>query len=187
MKQTPFILSVCFVLAACGCKSQEEPPDQARPQPQPSGHQGQLQPDPEQSDPLLAIVTPESLTSDEEKTAYALAILDAEQTQPVVRAQLNRYKLCLRKLCGMYNTHVKSLAGMTIKVQEMLHAKGVDETCYNMMTGMRFLNAGLGCSYAELLAAYSILREKGQTHDDAVAGLSGLLDGLEANRKELGL
>jgi hypothetical protein len=64
----------------------------------------------------------------------------------------------------------------TVKAQEMLRKEGVQDSLMDLMTGMNqlFSTRQEGKQYAEALAAYIVLREKGTSRNDAFQMVQGL-------------
>src|SRR5262249_444798 len=103
-----------------------------------------------------------------------LATVDGVADDPV---KVARFKSLLGQLDEAYVENPKQIADTTVKGHEILRGKGVSESLLNMMEGMnRVFDATFkNQKYAEYMAAYLTLRDKGQSHAEAVHGLHSLI------------
>ena len=70
---------------------------------------------------------------------------------------------------------------MTVKAQQVLEKEeGIKESLLNMMEGMNqiFYMKVENQNYSEYMAAYMVLRRKGQSHNEAIDGLKGIVETL---------
>jgi uncharacterized protein YjgD (DUF1641 family) len=111
---------------------------------------------------------------------YMLASLDAGRRVRKDDITVARFRSLLQQLSDKYVENQQQVADMTVKAREMLKKAGIAESLLNIMEGMNqlFYSKAKNMQYAEYAAAYCTLREKGQSHSDAVAGLREILRAL---------
>jgi len=108
---------------------------------------------------------------------YQLATIDkgyVSDTDPTI----TRFRSLLEQLSSTYVENRQSIADMTVAAQKLLREKyGISESLLTMMEGMnkvlyqRIPNQ----KYAEYITVYIQFRNKGMSHDEAVAGLAALI------------
>jgi hypothetical protein len=88
-----------------------------------------------------------------------------------------RFRSLLQQLDSTYIESKQQIADKTLKTQELLKDRGIKENLLNIMEGMnRLFSTSAGSrSYAEDLGRYIFLRNKGQSHNEAIEGLRALL------------
>ena len=111
--------------------------------------------------------------------AYKLATLDSPDgyvsNDDVTVA---RFRSLLRQLSTTFVENEQQIADMTLTARQMmLRDDGIKESMLNMMEGMNqvFTKRIENQQYAEYITAYITLRQKGQSHTDAISGLQGIL------------
>lgn len=69
---------------------------------------------------------------------------------------------------------------MSVTARNILRDAGIEETLLNIMQGMdKILSSPIeNQSFAEYAAAYTTLRKKGFSHDDAIQGIRELLQSI---------
>lgn len=111
-----------------------------------------------------------------------LASINAGVTVASDDIAVARFKSLLRQLDRTFRESPKEIADMSVKAQELLQEKGIRQDLVSIMEGLNTLfPAGKGYRFAEYSAAYVVLRDKGQTHDEAISGLRALVKGLGAS------
>ena len=116
--------------------------------------------------------------SSAEPIEYQLAVVDAGGYVPENDISVARFRSLLDLLESKFVEDRGTIAGMTVKAQQLLKSKGVQEKMLNMMEGInklfprRFPNQ----KYYEYLAIYVTLRNQGQTHREALRGIEALLE-----------
>lgn len=94
---------------------------------------------------------------------------------------VKRFDNLLDQLSDKYVEDRQQVSDMTVKAKQILEDKGIDQSMIDIMEGMNLIFSGdIGGNqkYAEYVAAYITLREKGQSHDKAIRGLKGIVDTL---------
>ena len=91
-----------------------------------------------------------------------------------------RFRSLLQQLDSTYIESKKQIGDMTVTAQNLLRNEGIKESLLNIMEGMNglFSKRVENQSYAEYTTAYIVLRKKGQSHYEAIAGLKALLESL---------
>jgi len=112
-----------------------------------------------------------------ESLEYKLAVVDADGYVAKNHISVARFRSLLRQLSDKYVESKQSIADMTVKSQQMLRDEGISEKMLSIMEGMNSLFARPieNQKYAEYISAYAVLRMKGQSHADSIAGLKGIL------------
>lgn len=83
-----------------------------------------------------------------------LAILDAGTFIDTTDLKVIRIKTLLNDLALMYNEPRDTIAEYTSKAQNVLHGKGIKESCLNILTGMRKGGKIDNTSYKEAVILY---------------------------------
>ncbi|MES2462935.1 MAG: hypothetical protein V4671_20310, partial [Armatimonadota bacterium] len=93
----------------------------------------------------------------------ALASLDGASGDTV---KVNRFTSLLSQLDETFVEDEKQISDMTVRGQELLKEKGVSESLLNIMEGMNqiFPAKVENQKYAEYIAAYLTMRNKGMSH-----------------------
>jgi hypothetical protein len=116
----------------------------------------------------------------DEPLEYILASLDAGRRVRNDDITVARFRSLLQQLSDKYVENQQQVADMTVNAKNILKKAGVAESLLNIMEGMNqlFYSKAKNMQYAEYAAAYCTLREKGQSHSDAIAGLREILRAL---------
>jgi len=112
---------------------------------------------------------------------YKLASIDAGRRLPANDPAIGKYESLLRELAGLYAENDAAISDITVKSRDILREKGVEQKLLPMMEAMAAVmrpHKAENQKYAEYLAAYATLRSKGKSHEEAVAGVSAVLDAL---------
>jgi hypothetical protein len=114
---------------------------------------------------------------EDESPAMNLAILAGERDDTL---KINRYKSLLSQLSNTYTDNEEHIAGTAYAVQGFLKDKGISETTLNVLEGLNSIFPGRvpNQKIDEWAKSYMILRDKGQSHEQAVAGLAALAGAL---------
>lgn len=110
--------------------------------------------------------------------AYKLATIDSPAgSVSEDDITVARFRSLLRQLADTFVEDEQQIADMTVKARQMLRADGINERLLTMMEGMNqvFTKRVENQQYAEYITVYITLRKKGQSHDDAISGLQGIL------------
>ncbi|MFW6172244.1 MAG: hypothetical protein ACOC5T_00665 [Elusimicrobiota bacterium] len=94
---------------------------------------------------------------------------------------IRRFRSLLSQLSSSYVENKQQIADMTVKAQEILREEeGIKESLLNMMEGMNqiLFQKVENQKYSEYMAAYMALRRKGQSHNEAIYGLKGIVETL---------
>ncbi len=94
---------------------------------------------------------------------------------------IRRFRSLLSQLSDSYVENKQQISDMTVKAQEILEKEeGIKESLLNMMEGMNqiFYKKIENQKYSEYMAAYMALRRKGQSHNEAINGLKGIVENL---------
>jgi len=94
---------------------------------------------------------------------------------------ITRFRSLLSQLSNTYVENKQQISDMTVRAQGILEKEeGIKESLLNMMEGMNqiFYIKVENQNYSEYMAAYMTLRRKGQSHNDAINGLKGIVDAL---------
>ena len=118
-----------------------------------------------------------SPVSAEESIEYKLAVIDTQE--PVERSGIKvaRFRSLLNQLSTTYVETKQQIADMTVFAKQDLRKSGIKESMLNMMEGMNKLlpQKISNQKYAEYLTMYITLRDKGQSHTEAISGIKALL------------
>jgi len=116
----------------------------------------------------------------DEPLEYKLAVIDAKGHIPEDHITVARFRSLLDQLSATFVEDRSKIAAVTVKGQEILREKGIEEKMLRMMEGTNrlFLKPFPNQKYSEYLSAYVVLRVQGETHDEALEGLRALLEGL---------
>jgi hypothetical protein len=165
----PYLFAYCVVL--CGCSS-EPPPLIVTPPTSPATNSAQ----PPKAATKTAPAPEKKLTYEE-----MLATIDGDGTEEI---KVNRFRSLLSQLDDTYVENKKQISDMTVRGKEILKKEGVTESLLNIMEGMNkiFPSKIENQKYAEYIAAYLTLRKKGQSHQEAVDGLTDLIAAITAQK-----
>lgn len=147
--QAKILISSLAIMAMLYCGG--EGPEQQQPQPQPK---------PKSMEYMLATIDKGYVSSDD-----------------IIIA---RFRSLLQQLDSTYVESKNQIGDMTVGIQKLIKDEGVNETLLNIMEGMNslFSTRTENQNYAEYASAYGILRTKGQSHHEAIAGLRALIQSL---------
>lgn len=130
---------------------------------------------------VLISVTLLTLTAiADEPIEYKLAVINAGGYVPKDHITVARFRSLLRQLSKTYVENRQQIADMTVMAQKMLRKEGLEESLLNIMEGLNqlFPTPVKNQKYAEYAVAYVTLREKGQSHSQAIQGLIAILESL---------
>jgi len=115
--------------------------------------------------------------SNPESIEYELATIDAGGYVPHDDIRVARLKSLLQQLSQTYSGTPQQIGDQTVKAQEMLKDRGVQESLVDIMTGMNqiFTTANHKQDYAGALAMYVELRDKGESNSEAFKDLQDLV------------
>lgn len=136
--------------------------------------------------PERASSTPNSsqVPHSEAALEYKLAVIDNDGYVSDSDPSVARFRSLLSQLSSTYTEDGEAIADMTVAAQRLLKEKyGVTESLRNIMEGMNqvFYSRIPNQKYAEYVAAYIQLRNKGMAHRQAVESLAALVQGLSGN------
>jgi hypothetical protein len=112
-----------------------------------------------------------------ESIEYKLACINAGRQVRQDDITIARFRSLLRQLSSTFVENQQQIADMSVKGQQMLKQDGIAESLLNIMEGMNQLFSSKieNQKYAEYISAYLTLRDKGQSHSEAIKGLQGIL------------
>lgn len=116
----------------------------------------------------------------QESIEYMLATIEkgyVSRDDPIIA----RFRSLLKQLDAKFVENKTQIADMSVGAQKLLKEdEGIKESLLNIMEGMNrlFSSESTKLKYPEYLSAYMILRSKGQSHYEAIAGLKALLQSL---------
>jgi len=116
-----------------------------------------------------------SQSTDRGNLAHTLAIIDRGTSVRPKDKIVQRYSAVLSRLSSKFWTSTQNIADQSARTKELLESDaGVYEKVLNIMEGVdEFTPRSVGkTTYAECVAAYMTLRQKGYSHREAVEGLS---------------
>lgn len=115
-----------------------------------------------------------------EPLEYQLATINAGGYVSKDHITVARFRSLLNQLSSTYVENKQQIADMSVKAQQILKEDGVEESLLNIMEGLNqlFSRKIENQKYAEYLAAYVTLRNKGQSHSQAISGLKAILQGM---------
>jgi len=90
-----------------------------------------------------------------------------------------RFRNLLEQLDRTFKENKTQISDMTVGTQKILKEEvGIKESLLNIMVGMNsiFLGRKTIQSYSEFCASYLALRQSGQSHRDAIAGLKAMMN-----------
>ncbi len=111
---------------------------------------------------------------------HQLAVINAGYKVSEDDVTVARFSSLRNQLSQTFVENKQEIVNATIHVQKMLKDRGISESVLTIMGGMNqlvFVKAK-DPQYAEYTSAYVLLRDKGQSHAEAIAGLEGILRGL---------
>lgn len=112
-----------------------------------------------------------------ETLEYKLAVINAGSYVPKDHITVARFRSLLTQLSNTFVENRQQIADMSVSAQEILKEKGIKEKLLNIMEGMNklFPKKIENQKYAEYSAAYLVLRDKGESHIEAIEGLKALV------------
>lgn len=113
--------------------------------------------------------------------AQRLAILDGGQFVGDDDVKSARYRSLLTQLDGKYIENQQQIANMTLTAHKLLRDKGIEESPLTIMEGVNRLYFNLSHTneqYANIAGMYSMLRDKGMKHDEALDGMQEIIQGV---------
>jgi len=118
--------------------------------------------------------------SEETKLEYKLAVINAGGYVSENHVTVARFRSLLNQLSNTYVENRQQIADSSVKAQEMLKDKGIEESLLNIMEGMNqlFLRKIENQKYSEYVVAYIVLRNKGESHREAIEGLKALIQAI---------
>lgn len=135
--------------------------------------------------PISLLILPFSLFSVQAHAAgetieYQLACINAGHRVDQDDITIARFRSLFRQLSDTFVENQQQIADMSVKSLQILKQDGISESLLNIMEGMNqlFSTKVSNQKYAEYIAAYLTLRNKGQSHTQAIAGLQGILRGV---------
>lgn len=128
---------------------------------------------------LIVSITffPIRIHAEDETIEYKLACINAGQRVAQNDINIARFRSLLKQLSKTFVEDPQQIADMSVKGQQMLKQDGISENLLNIMEGMNqlFYTKVANQKYAEYIAAYLTLRDKGQSHKQAISGLQEIL------------
>lgn len=124
---------------------------------------------------------PEHDSSTNTTLAQRLAILDAGHFVADDDVASARFRSLLGQLDEQYLETDMQIANMTLTTLKLLREKGIEESSLEIMEGINKLYFNLSHTneqYANIVAMYSMLRDKGMSHDDSLQGMQELIQGV---------
>ena len=108
---------------------------------------------------------------------HKLAVINAGHYVEENSTTVSQFRNLLHSLSAKYTEDRQQIADMLVTAQNILRDAGIEETLLNIMQGMyKVLSSPIEKqSFAEYAAAYTTLRKKGFSHDDAIQGISEIL------------
>lgn len=115
-----------------------------------------------------------------ESIEYQLACINAGHRVAQDDITVARFSSLLRQLSHTFVEDQQQIADMSVKGIQILKQDGISESLLNIMEGMNqlFSTKVANQKYAEFIASYLTLRNKGQSHTQAITGLQGILRGM---------
>ncbi|MDV2503799.1 MAG: hypothetical protein RX318_07575 [bacterium] len=112
-----------------------------------------------------------------ESLEYKLATINAMRGFAKDDITVARFRSLLRQLSQTFVEDQQQIADMSVTVQQIMKEKGISESLLIIMEGMnQLVSSEVGnLKYAEYISAYATLRNKGDSHAQAIAGLQGIL------------
>ena len=115
-----------------------------------------------------------------EPLEYKLATINAGGYVSKDHITVARFRSLLNQLSSAYVEDKQQIADMSVTVLDLLKKDGIEESLLNIMEGLNQLFATRveNQRYAEYAAMYATLRNKGQSHSQAIGGLQAILRSL---------
>ncbi|MDI6854864.1 MAG: hypothetical protein QME75_14830 [Deltaproteobacteria bacterium] len=115
--------------------------------------------------------------ANDESLEYKLACINAGRRVSQDDITIARFKSLLRQLSETFVENGQQIADMSVKAQKILREDGISESLLNIMEGMnQIFSSKVGNQkYAEYIAAYLTMRNKGHSHTQAIASIRSLL------------
>jgi len=161
MKIIIFLFLVITLLMAVGCESET-----TRPFPNQgdysSGEQG------------------ETATPKETTLEYQLAVINAGRQVAENDPTVSQFRVLLHTLSVKYVENKQQIADMSVTAQNILRDAGIEENLLNIVNGINKVMSSTieNQSFAEHAAAYTTLRKKGFSHNEAIQGIAEMLESL---------
>lgn len=108
---------------------------------------------------------------------HQLAIIDAKGHVADDDASEARFGSLLLQLADTFSETKQMIADTSVKAQQILKKNGIEERVLNIMEGMNQIFPGKAENqkYAQTLALYVALRDKGRTHVEAIGDLKEMI------------
>ena len=112
-----------------------------------------------------------------ESLEYKLATINAGRWIEQDDITVARFRSLLRQLSQTFVEGRQQIADISVKAQQIMKKNGISESLLTIMEGMNQLVSSevRNLNYAEYLSAYVVLRNKGESHAQAIDGLQGIL------------
>lgn len=115
-----------------------------------------------------------------ESLEYQLACIDSGWRVSKDYIIVARFRSLLRQLSNTYVENKQQIADTSVTTKNILREKGISESLMNIMEGMNqlFYTKIENQKYAEYMSVYVVLRNKGQSHKEAILGLKAILQSI---------
>ena len=123
-----------------------------------------------------------NLRASDESLEYKLAVINAKGYVSKDHITVKRFRSLLNQLSKTFVENKEQIADMSVAAQKRLEEEGgVEESVLNIMEGMNkiFTEPIENQKYAEYVAAYTVMRIKGNAHEDSINGLKLLIRSLK--------
>ena len=129
---------------------------------------------------VIVLLLFSSIVFAKDSLEYQLAIIDAGGHVSKNHITITRFRSLLKQLSNTYVEDKQQIADMTVKAQSILRGKGISESLMNIMEGMNqlFYSKINNQKYVSYTSVYIALRDKGQSHKEAMLGLKAILQSL---------
>lgn len=103
---------------------------------------------------------------------YQLATINSGSYVPKDHVTVARFRSLLEQLSETFVENRQQIADMSVTARQLLKKNGIEESLINIMEGLNtiFSIRVDNQKYSEYAAAYVTLRDKGQSHSEAVRG-----------------
>lgn len=114
---------------------------------------------------------------------YQLATINSGSYVPKDHVTVARFRSLLEQLSETFVENRQQIADMSVTARQLLKKNGIEESLINIMEGLNtiFSIRVDNQKYSEYAAAYVTLRDKGQSHSEAVRGLTEIVRALSIN------
>jgi PBP1b-binding outer membrane lipoprotein LpoB len=133
---------------------------------------GCTSPNPDAASPSADTPAAQTESTPEQNLATIDAGTQIAADDPVVA----KYAARLDDLSEKYSATRQEIADQTAHGWDLLRKKGIDQSTFDLMSDMdeMFTLRRQNQSYDQFMAAYIVLRENGQSRQNAIAGLSAI-------------